>query len=80
MRTPLRLAGILVVITGLVASAESLPVPAEALHRVIIPSSDEVAWQEIPWTIDLLEARRTAAREGKPIFLWQMDGHPLGCT
>jgi hypothetical protein len=28
----------------------------------------------------LWEARRKAAAEGKPILLWEMDGHPLGCT
>ena len=26
------------------------------------------------------EAFARAKREGKPIFLWEMDGHPLGCT
>ena len=26
------------------------------------------------------EARRLAAQKGKPILLWEMDGHPLGCT
>jgi hypothetical protein len=37
-------------------------------------------WRTIPWKISLLEAQNLAARERKPIFIWAMDGHPLGCT
>jgi hypothetical protein len=39
----------------------------------------EDAFAEIPWLTSLWEARETAAKEGKPILLWEMDGHPLGC-
>ena len=45
----------------------------------IIPPADE-KWLTIPWKTDLLEARDLALREGKPVFLWSMNGHPLGCT
>ena len=44
------------------------------------PRRDEVKWQEIPWQTDLWKARRLAAEQGKPIFLWAMNGNPLGCT
>ncbi len=44
------------------------------------PGDGEAAWASIPWEIDLWQARRRAAKEGKPIVLWEMDGHPLGCT
>ena len=37
-------------------------------------------WRTIPWKIALLDAQRTAATQRKPIFIWAMDGHPLGCT
>lgn len=40
----------------------------------------EAPWLTIPWKIDLLDAQHQAAREHKPIFIWAMDGHPLGCT
>lgn len=49
------------------------------LHGQLQPGSDE-PWRTIPWKIKLLEARKAAAGEGKPIFIWAMDGHPLGCT
>lgn len=38
------------------------------------------AWQDIAWVTDLGEARRQAAATGRPIFLWSMNGNPLGCT
>jgi hypothetical protein len=46
----------------------------------LLPRRDEVKWQEIPWQTDLWAARRMAAEQGKPIFLWAMNGNPLGCT
>jgi len=50
------------------------------LVREILPTAEESAWLEIDWKTDLWEARREAARTGKPIYLWEMDGHPLGCV
>lgn len=50
-----------------------------ALHRELVPDRQET-WQTIPWELDLLEARSRAEREGRMLFLWSMNGHPLGCT
>jgi hypothetical protein len=50
------------------------------LVAVISPAKDEQAWLAIPWETDLTVARRKAAAAARPIFLWEMDGHPLGCT
>ena len=36
-------------------------------------------WKSLPWHISIVEAARQAEKEGKPIFLWQADGWPLGC-
>ena len=49
------------------------------LHKMLQPPKSEV-WRSIPWKVSLLEAQSLAAREKKPIFIWAMDGHPLGCT
>ena len=46
----------------------------------IRPRPGEVRWRTIPWRTDLREACRLAEQEGKPIFLWAMNGNPLGCT
>jgi hypothetical protein len=50
------------------------------LQALIRPAAGEEKWQQIPWQVDLWKARQQAAAEGKPILLWEMDGHPLGCT
>ena len=51
----------------------------ETLHRELQPAGEKV-WRTIPWETDLLKAQAKAAKEKKPIFIWAMDGHPLGCT
>ena len=50
------------------------------LTKLCSPAERASGWHELDWEIDLWKARQRAAREGKPIFLWEMDGHPLGCT
>ncbi len=49
------------------------------LHGELRPAADE-PWRTIPWKISLLDAQHAAAKSQKPIFIWAMDGHPLGCT
>ena len=60
-------------------AGELTPAEFRRLHEQLQPAADE-PWRTIPWKIALLDAQRTAAREKKPIFIWAMDGHPLGCT
>jgi hypothetical protein len=50
------------------------------LQELVRPSASEEKWAQIAWLSSLWEARQRAAAEGKPILLWEMDGHPLGCT
>jgi len=67
---------------GLNASAAE-PIKPEQfakLQALIKPDQTEDEWAKIPWMTDLWEARQVAAKQGKPILLWEMDGHPLGCT
>ena len=40
----------------------------------------DAPWRSVPWQTDLLKAQHLAVEQGKPIFIWAMDGHPLGCT
>lgn len=51
----------------------------EQAHRRYAAISDE-AWRTVPWKIELLAAQREAAQRQMPIFIWAMDGNPLGCT
>ena len=51
----------------------------QKLHRELQPNP-KATWRTISWKTSVLDAQAAAAREGKPIFIWAMDGHPLGCT
>ncbi|MBI3817102.1 MAG: hypothetical protein HY286_00300 [Planctomycetes bacterium] len=64
---------------GTAKSDDLGPQEFKKLFDKIIPKAQE-RWQKIPWRIDLLEAREVSYQSKKPIFLWAMNGHPLGCT
>ena len=49
------------------------------LMATVRPRAGEDQFATIPWMTSLWDARVKAAAEGKPILLWEMDGHPLGC-
>lgn len=46
----------------------------------ILPTKEDEKWLSIPWRTDLNQARLDAQKDSKPIFLWIMNGHPMGCT
>lgn len=52
----------------------------ESLHAYVKPKPEELKWRQIPWNTDLWAARRQALAENRPIFMWAMNGHPLGCV
>jgi hypothetical protein len=43
-------------------------------RQQIRPQPGESRWLEIPWLIDIHEARRKAAAEGKPLFVYSGGG------
>ena len=72
------------VLSAITARAEpAKPALTEAEYasalKAIRPAAGEDRFAQIPWLTSLWEARQKAAKEGKPILLWEMDGHPLGC-
>ena len=81
------LVGLVVLTAGSIANSLVPSVIAEELSEAefqtlwtsLQPEPDQ-PWRTIPWRISLLEAQAAAAEQGKPIFIWAMDGHPLGCT
>ena len=77
----LALGGAFGLAAGLARTAEGVP-PGEfaRLHALVKPAPGEDRWAEVPWQTSLWEARRKAAKLARPILLWEMDGHPLGCT
>lgn len=48
--------------------------------RALLPDEGDRKWEQLPWYHDLLAARAAAERTGAPIFMWIMDGNPLGPT
>ena len=68
-----------IVVQSANATDELNEVKFQQLHQSLQTSADE-PWRQIPWEISLLNAQNSAAKSQKPIFIWAMDGHPLGCT
>ena len=70
----------LIQILTLVAAISSSAADIEAKIAAVQPTAEENRWLEIPWRLDLDLARREAAEAKKPLFMWMMNGHPMGCT
>ncbi len=49
------------------------------LHDLLMPAAAEI-WETIAWRTDLAAARAEAVQRHRPLFVWTMNGHPLGCT
>ena len=76
------LAGLLASTLVAPALTQSSPLDEARFHELqelLTPDPDAV-WRSIPWRIDLLAAQAEAAEQKRPLFVWAMDGHPLGCT
>ena len=52
----------------------------EKLRGLILPSTDELAWQKLGWRPTLWAGVVAAHEEKRPIVLWAMNGHPCGHT
>jgi len=49
-------------------------------RALIRPQAENVGYEAIGWHASFEEGLRAADRAGKPLLLWVMNGHPLGCT
>lgn len=50
------------------------------LFAQCLPKPQTERWTEIAWETELWPARQRSAQENKPLFLWAMNGHPVGCV
>ncbi len=48
--------------------------------KFIQPSAQELRYKEIGWRNEFWPAVLEAKKLGRPVLLWTMNGHPLGCT
>ncbi len=66
------------------APQNSVPPVSGATFRPLLawlaPQASELRWKAVPWQTDLRAACQLASEQGKPVFLWAMNGNPLGCT
>lgn len=49
-------------------------------RALLEPTAQERAYEEIPWQPTFWGAVEQANEEQRPVLLWAMNGHPLGCT
>lgn len=68
------------------APAEKLP-PLEltdanyaAVYASVQPPENDLRYEKVPWRTTLWSAVVEANQLDKPILLWAMNGHPLGCV
>ena len=52
----------------------------DAWAEFIRPNGDELSYEAIGWRNTFWPAVEEARELGRPILLWTMNGHPLGCT
>ena len=62
------------------ASLEVGPENFAAWGAFIRPSAKERKFEEIGWPNQFWPAVEEARALGRPLLLWTMNGHPLGCT
>jgi hypothetical protein len=65
-----------VAVVAIAQPARPRPTLAELEKRAagLIPTKDQLRYQEIPWVHDLAEAQAAAQAEHRPIFLWGYGG------
>ena len=52
----------------------------EMWRDYIKPTKSDLMWTSIPWRSSFQEGLIEANIQQKPMLLWVMNGHPLGCT
>lgn len=52
----------------------------KAWRKFIVPGADERRDEQIDWAPSLADGLKRAHAQEKPLLLWVMNGHPLGCT
>jgi hypothetical protein len=72
--------GILSLLGSSTLAQDPAPLDLAACRDHVLPDADELAWRAIPWLAELRAGLAAGAEQRKPVLLWAMNGHPLGCT
>ena len=54
--------------------------PLQDWVKRLAPSPSETVWEQIPWLSSYHKGLKVAGEQSRPMLLWLMNGHPLGCT
>lgn len=78
----IRLASVACLATSLFAlpAGAQAPLTCADVRELVIPSLDDLRAETIPWRTTFAAGALEADQTDKPILLWAMNGHPLGCT
>lgn len=71
---------IAIVCCSVPTAAQQGGVPDADFVERVVPAPDDLGWNAIPWRVSYAEGVLDADRLDRPVLLWAMNGHPLGCT
>ncbi|MDA1265996.1 MAG: hypothetical protein O2816_13025 [Planctomycetota bacterium] len=46
----------------------------------VVPAAEDERWLEVGWRATYWDAVLEAHELERPLLMWAMNGHPLGCT
>jgi hypothetical protein len=52
----------------------------QTYRALVLPKDSERAWEQVEWQTSYEAGLRASSAAQKPLLLWVMNGHPLGCT
>jgi len=52
----------------------------DTIFKFIVPDKQEAKWRQISWVPSLWDGIEAADKANKPMFIWAMNGDPLGCV
>jgi len=70
-------------VSPLVAQSTDAAVSEASFRKLvdsIFPKPGEEKWRQTPWVPNISTGRRMAQERKRPLFLWAMNGDPLGCV
>ncbi|MED5461655.1 MAG: hypothetical protein VYC03_03480 [Pseudomonadota bacterium] len=65
---------------GEALSAPKLSAEGAKFRELVVPNPSEASYRKIPWRTSILQGIVEAQKHDKPVMIYLMNGHPLGCT
>lgn len=52
----------------------------QSVYKFVLSSKEDKQWRQVPWIPGLWEGMQIASEKKMPMFIWAMNGDPLGCV